>query len=255
MKTRIISATLAAIISIPIILIGKYPFIIAVAIISILAFKEFLDLKSSHEQYPLLIKIIALILLLSLVLNLKYLNQVQPFLIIATLLLGIWYNEKQYSTKDALYLLAIIYLIGITFNLFIVFRLQNIYQFIYVISIPMATDIFAYFGGRFFGKHKLYEKLSPAKTWEGAIIGLLFGIVIGTLIYSCLVGSFSFKLVFLTAILSIIGQLGDLFFSKIKRENKIKDFSSLMPGHGGILDRIDSVMFVILAYAALLFAF
>ena len=88
-------------------------------------------------------------------------------------------------------------------------------------------------------------KISPNKSWEGAIAGLIGGSIVAIIVYTNLIGEFSIKLVFVTMILSMVGQLGDLVYSKIKRENDIKDFSNLMPGHGGILDRIDSLSFIV----------
>ena len=116
----------------------------------------------------------------------------------------------------------------------------------------MVTDIFAMLGGKYFGKHKMCPKLSPKKTWEGAISGTLCGSVVGIVFYSLLVGNLTFRVVIITILLSIVGQMGDLVMSKIKRENEIKDFSNIMPGHGGILDRIDSIIFVFLMYMFLL---
>ena len=102
--------------------------------------------------------------------------------------------------------------------------------------------------GMFIGKHKLCPKISPKKTIEGSVGGSVIGTAVAVIFYSNLIGKFSIKLVLITLLLSVIGQLGDLFFSKIKRENNIKDFSNIMPGHGGVLDRIDSLTFVIMAY-------
>lgn len=95
-------------------------------------------------------------------------------------------------------------------------------------------------------------KISPAKSWEGAIAGLIGGSAISIIVYSNLVGNFSIKLVIITIILSCVGQMGDLFFSKIKRENEIKDFSNIMPGHGGVLDRLDSLSFVMFVYVIII---
>ena len=119
---------------------------------------------------------------------------------------------------------------------------------ILIIAITMLTDTFAYLIGCLIGKHKMCPKISPKKSWEGAIAGLIGGTAIATIIYSNLVGTFSLKIIIMTIILSIGGQIGDLFFSKIKRENDIKDFSNIMPGHGGILDRFDSMTFIVFGY-------
>lgn len=112
-----------------------------------------------------------------------------------------------------------------------------------------ATDSAAYFAGRFLGKHKMAPIISPHKTWEGVAGGVL-GCVVIMLIY-CMVLDFSFDFrvnygyAVLYAVLgSVTCVLGDLSFSVIKRQTGIKDFGTLLPGHGGILDRFDSMVFV-----------
>lgn len=100
------------------------------------------------------------------------------------------------------------------------------------------------------GKHKLLEDVSPKKTWEGLIGGSLISTFICTVYYTTVINT-DISLVLITLIvlfLTLIGQFGDLFFSAVKRYCGVKDFSNMIPGHGGILDRFDSIMFVMLAY-------
>lgn len=119
----------------------------------------------------------------------------------------------------------------------------------YVFFISWGTDIFAYFIGRKFGKHKFTE-ISPNKSIEGCIAGLLGAIII-SLIYTLICNSvwnlnINYLYIFgISLFLSIVSQVGDLAASSIKRYCKIKDFSNLIPGHGGLLDRIDSVIFIL----------
>ena len=112
------------------------------------------------------------------------------------------------------------------------------------------TDAFAYFTGFFIGCNKLCEKISPKKTWEGAIGGTVVGTLVATFFYLFLINSEVnvFLVIGITFLLTVVGQIGDLFFSSIKRHYKIKDFSNLIPGHGGILDRFDSIIFVVLTF-------
>lgn len=112
-----------------------------------------------------------------------------------------------------------------------------------------VTDTAAMFGGKFFGRHKLCPKLSPKKTIEGSLCGIV-GCVVATLIY-CLVCQIGFDVqpnygwaVVVGLGSSIISQIGDLSASCIKRQFGIKDYGKIMPGHGGIMDRCDSLIFV-----------
>ncbi len=106
-----------------------------------------------------------------------------------------------------------------------------------------ATDTFAYFVGRGCGKHKLSPIISPAKTIEGAIGGLIGAVVVGVL-FGLWIHLPIFRAVGVGLIAGVVGQIGDLFESALKRELGIKDFGTVMPGHGGALDRFDSLLFV-----------
>jgi phosphatidate cytidylyltransferase len=106
-------------------------------------------------------------------------------------------------------------------------------------------DTMAYFGGRAMGKHKLFVRISPNKTWEGAVWGFL-GAVITMLVMRQLVLPYVavHQAVIMGCIIGIFGPIGDLVESALKRDAGIKDSSSLIPGHGGVLDRFDSLIFV-----------
>ena len=118
----------------------------------------------------------------------------------------------------------------------------------FVLIAAWGTDVFAYWVGKNLGKHK-FSKVSPNKTIEGCIGGML-GAVIFSLICAYVMNTyFGTEIVYstigvLSAILSLIGQVGDFSASVIKRYFDVKDFSELFPGHGGMIDRIDSVMFI-----------
>ncbi len=112
------------------------------------------------------------------------------------------------------------------------------------------VDTFAFFSGKYFGKHKLWEAVSPKKTIEGAIGGVLASVIITSLYWHYALNSFNPYFIPFFLVVACSSQLGDLVQSKFKRQFEIKDSSSLIPGHGGVYDRIDSLMFV-----APLFAF
>ena len=121
-----------------------------------------------------------------------------------------------------------------------------------------VCDSFALFGGKRFGKHKLAPEVSPNKTVEGTVCGALSSLAAGAIMYFALKASFDIPLVIcmLTALVcSSFGQVGDLAASLIKRMAGIKDYSNLIPGHGGVMDRVDSLLFSIpSAYFCLMIA-
>ena len=126
----------------------------------------------------------------------------------------------------------------------------SIWELLYLLTITILTDTFAYLGGKFFGKNKLLERISPNKTIEGSLTGLIVSTSIASVFYLYIInpGINVGIVILITFLLSIIAQVGDLVFSAIKREFDIKDYSNIIPGHGGMLDRFDSIAFVSLLY-------
>ena len=121
--------------------------------------------------------------------------------------------------------------------------------------VAFLTDTFAYFTGYLFGKHKLIPKVSPKKTVEGSIGGII-GSTVGCIIFGYLFNLDMTAMVIIGSIGSIVAQFGDLFASSIKRYVGIKDYGKLIPGHGGVLDRFDSVILVapFVYYAIIIFS-
>lgn len=107
-----------------------------------------------------------------------------------------------------------------------------------------SNDTFAYLSGRLIGKHKLFERISPKKTWEGFIGGILFSVIAGLVLAYFLDWSYP-KMIAYGLIVGIFGTAGDLVESMLKRSVDIKDSGNILPGHGGILDRFDAVLFVV----------
>lgn len=256
MKKRIISAAIALAIVVPVIIYGGKFYAFFIGLLSVLAYKELLDLKENSVEIPNAIKAIGLIDLILLVFSefdgyqiifgLSY--RAIAISLISILIPTLFYKDNKYTTREALYISGIVIFLGMVFNSFILVRSLSVHLLVYLILICTVTDAFAMFTGMLIGKHKVTPIISPKKTIEGCVGGSLIGTVVPIVYYINFVGKFSYKLVLITLLLSVIGQFGDLFFSKIKRENKIKDFSNIMPGHGGILDRLDSLCFVIITY-------
>jgi phosphatidate cytidylyltransferase len=105
-------------------------------------------------------------------------------------------------------------------------------------------DTGAYLSGRFFGKHKLFERISPKKTWEGLVGGAILSILIGFFIVSRFIPELApWKWGLVALVVVIFGTLGDLIESMVKRSANVKDSGNILPGHGGVLDRFDSALF------------
>lgn len=135
---------------------------------------------------------------------------------------------------------------------------HGLFLILFVMFCAWLTDTFAYFAGSFLGKHKLCPKISPKKTVEGAVGGVIGGILSSVILYAVF-ENFVFEephkryleVIIVAAVLSVLGMLGDLTFSVLKRNCGIKDFSNLVPGHGGVMDRFDSEVFVLLGFYAI----
>lgn len=136
---------------------------------------------------------------------------------------------------------------------------HGLFLILYVMFCAWVTDTFAYFTGSFLGKHKLCPKISPKKTVEGAIGGIIGGTASAVALYA-IFENFVFPVphksylavALVSAVLSAVGMCGDLTFSVLKRNCGVKDFSNLVPGHGGVMDRFDSEVFVLVAFYAII---
>ena len=259
MKTRILSAIVMCAIIIPILFIGGIPFKILCIMLSVACLHEFIKARAKKSEIPIFMRIISYILIATFVYlgtsvysaNYEIIYKIMIVIFLLYFIPVIFVDDtKKYSVTDALYILGCTLFLGVAFNSFILISNIDGFHIFYIILITVVTDTFAYFTGYLIGENKLCEKISPNKTWEGAIGGSVIGTIIPTLFYIFIINPNVnvYLIVGVTLLLSIIGQLGDLFFSSVKRHYKIKDFSSLIPGHGGVLDRFDSIIFVVLAF-------
>lgn len=259
MKQRIISAIVAAIIFIPIFILGGIWFNIAFFILALLGLREFMKVREKEKKLPDFIRLISYLMITFLYFE-NTLNNNLDFSIDYRLVSGIfltlllpvvlYHDEKIYDIKDAFYLLGGVFFLGCSMSLFYIYRSYSLELIVFLFLITIITDSYAYFVGRLIGKNKLLEEISPNKTWEGTIGGSLVGTFVGTVYYTTVINPNVdlFQVSIIILFLSLVGQFGDLFFSAIKRKYKVKDFSNIMPGHGGILDRFDSIIFVMLTF-------
>lgn len=259
MKTRIISAIILLLILCPIIYYGNLAFDIAVGLVSMLALKELLDAKEEKKLLPTFVKAISYLIMIFITFGTKTFennNFSIDFRLISGLFLIffvptiLYHNSKFYSINDACFLIAEVLFLGLAFSSLIIIRNMDLKIFIYLVLITTMTDTYALFGGKLIGKHPLVKDISPNKTWEGTIIGTVFAVFVSSLFYHTMINPDLevLNICLISLFLSIIGQFGDLVFSSIKRYYNKKDFSNLIPGHGGILDRLDSIIFVSVAF-------
>ena len=259
MKKRILSAIIMILIFVPLLFIGGVPFTILLTLLALASMYELITIREKKKKIPMLIKVISYLLVIFssiLTYNQNIFSYTMSYqlvsFIVLIFLLPILLKSKSmdYDINDALYLVGSLLFINIAFNLILVVRNYSLNYLIYLLLITVITDTFALITGMYIGKNKLAPSISPHKTIEGFIGGALMGTFVATTFYFTVIDS-NISLVILiltTAFLSVIGQLGDLVFSSIKRTYGVKDFSNLIPGHGGILDRLDSIIFVILAF-------
>ena len=252
---RITSGLLGFPLVLVILLIGnKYVVDVALSLIALLAMDEYLNAISKVSKpvkwlgYLSCLSIALMHLIPSEYLNLIITLAIPAILII--LFAQVVATEMKTSFKDIAYtFIGIFYVVFFIMFLALIDGMNNGKILIwYAIFAAWGTDIFAYFVGKMIGKHK-FSKVSPKKSIEGCVAGTV-GAVILMLIYTYFVNTYlgmEYSYIFIAiigVILSLVGQIGDFAASSIKRYVDIKDFSNLIPGHGGMLDRIDSLIFL-----------
>lgn len=237
---------LISIISIPLILIlvyiGGYAFFALVLLLQTMCFYELLimfrekDLKADVYSSILL----SIITITSYI----YFEEYFKFVFITAVILiiiVISFSKKENKVKTTgLVLFGLIY---ITVPFTLLFKLGSIYLLVYLLLFLIwANDSFAFFGGKYFGKHK-FSKISPNKTIEGLVSGFVFT-VITSVVFHFITKEISLAdSVIMGAVIGVLAPAGDLLESFLKRYTGVKDSSHIIPGHGGILDRFDSLIF------------
>lgn len=292
-KTRVISAIVAACIAVPLLFLGDV-FFLALAII-ILLFASYELVKCAKPKHSIWLFIISFLLITSMALwpilrgfaaGHGFADKIwESFdtLYISIFVLGVSFVllfafvifDKNFSVRDACFIFTVGVVIGLGiqsvmylryipiassegyvsnsyFNFFENFQSASL--LIYVALATFATDIGAFFVGILFGKNKINERISPKKTWEGFFGGIVISAILSTLfalifawngcpIISIFTADRWYFIVILSLLLPFGSTLGDFVFSSFKRYYGIKDFGNLIPGHGGALDRFDSLIF------------
>lgn len=256
MKTRIITAVVLLIALLPAIVFSDT--VIFTAVISFLCLISTIEMMKCigcEKRYSFSVPASVISALFPV--GARYIQNKNTFLILACTVLYLFMiyiffisvlsRGKIKISDNAMAFSAVLY-VNIGYTSVALLRELNGGEYLYLLVFVAAcvTDIFAYFTGRLFGRHKLIEEVSPKKTIEGAIGGLVFCsvsfVVYGILILECTQAEQIAALAVIGLVVSVISQLGDLVASLIKREFGIKDFGKILPGHGGFLDRFDSAI-------------
>ena len=240
-------------------------FTAAITLIAMLCLQEFFQMIAGYDEQFATAKSFynsfgvtagaAVVLIFQLTAQNKVLPQ---FVWIAVLLIWIVFiYELLMNTKGNVvancgyFTLAIIYIVApLALSSYLAFSHGSYYPWrIFGLFILIWTsDSMQYFSGKFFGKHKLYERISPKKTWEGTIGGLLFTMIAGYVLSYFIAPEISFtkmQWILNAFLVAVFGSIGDLVESMFKRQMKVKDSGNFLPGHGGALDRFDSFIFVL----------
>ncbi|WP_203636300.1 phosphatidate cytidylyltransferase [Thermobrachium celere] len=223
---------------------------LGVGIVTAIALYEYINAYKS--KFPIIsFLLIAFFIINQLIMFTSDISQYNLILIYLLFLLSMAYPifSKKYTViSSALTVIGYIYIVSF-FNLLVkIDQFNNGHRLIWIVFIiAWCCDTFAYFTGMAFGKRKLCPEVSPKKTIEGSIGGIL-GSIIGLFIWKYFNRTIDvtyIELIILGAFGAIVSQIGDLSASLIKRYVGIKDYGNIMPGHGGILDRFDSILYVI----------
>lgn len=251
MKQRVITAVIALIIFIPLIVYGGVPLSIAAVVLGIVALDEILVMKKMLlVSFEAIFSNIGVILL---IVPDNWLNWLPDgltrffllYVVVMLILLHTVVKKKRFTFDDAGVLTLAMLYIGMGFHYFISARSDGFTTLLFAMLIVWLTDSGAYMIGRQLGKHKLAPQISPNKTWEGSIGGTVAAtIILAIYLWFFPVGYSWIVMIILTLVLSIIGQFGDLVESALKRFYGVKDSGRILPGHGGILDRFDSMLLV-----------
>jgi phosphatidate cytidylyltransferase len=221
-----------------------------VLLATFLGLREYYNLVLPHSKWIERAVGIGLGLVLSLILSFGGMKEISPFLVIILLVLSVLFMAVPQDLSSTISKMGIA-LFGILFIGFLLAYVSLIRNMpngrlwvLFLIITVWTGDIFALLSGSFFGRHKLYPRISPNKTFEG-LAGAIVGSIIVALAFSWLfIPSLKMGSCTVLAIgLGIFGQLGDFTESMLKRSAQVKDSGTLIPGHGGMLDRLDSFLF------------
>ncbi len=248
MIKRVLTAIVLILIAVPTIYFGGIAFTVVSTAFGLIAGYEIVRLL--NDGWPKWAKSLIILIFAGSALLVNYTDRYNMLLsgcfLILLLVLLVWDENVHF---DEVGIVNIIYFFVITvINTLVKLHEVNVWINFMIMFATYFTDTFCLFGGMAFGKHKLNKRISPNETIEGSVSGWLAGAVITTVFGLLVIKDVNKAFIIACGLLlPLIGQMGDLAFSAIKRYFKIKDFGTIFPGHGGVLDRIDSLLFNVTA--------
>lgn len=252
MLTRIISAVILIPVALALVYLGGIPYLLGVLVLSVLGAFEMHKLleKMGYQDMQSFLLAGAILIPLLFYFQPSWLPGFFFLFVFSGLLINISQFPEAGFKDLGVNFLAVLY-VAFGFGHFVLLRdmEQGILLVAYALVVIWLTDAMAYFVGSAIGRTPFYRQISPKKSLQGAVGGLVAGVV-GAVLFCIIVSRFlplenKALLIILSPFLSAAGQAGDLFESSIKRQAGVKDSSKLIPGHGGILDRMDSALLVI----------
>ena len=253
MKTRVITAIVALAIFLPILYVGGIWIQVAASVLAVIAAAEVVLMRKTLlvDFGAILTMVGALVMTLPVglwdaiqapvVLHRSSLS----YIFVILMLLHTVIAKNKFSFEDAgVFTLTMMY-VGMGFGMMVAARNAGLDTLMFAFLIVWLTDSGAYMIGRKLGKHKL-TKISPNKTWEGSIGGTVVAVIAAAVYTYFFPQTYSWPvMIIISIVLSVAGQFGDLIESGLKRFYKVKDSGNVLPGHGGILDRFDSMLIVL----------
>ncbi len=248
MKQRVISGFIMAAAAIAIVLYGGWPFYALLVFVALYGSYEIIMIRNKESNKSLYLAMIAYIAATVFLPSRQ--TGILIFYIIVLFYLAMAVEDISLSDISCTLMLTLIIAYAISGAVKLIN--YNRYVILYLGTTGAVCDMAAFFIGSRFGKHKLIERVSPKKTWEGAIGGWFFGALV-SLLFAHFFPYFGYPpivVIVTSLLLPIVSELGDLSFSFVKRNYGVKDFSNLIPGHGGLLDRIDSILLCVLFFSS-----
>ncbi|MBM7694855.1 phosphatidate cytidylyltransferase [Peribacillus deserti] len=255
MRQRIITGIIAAAVFLPLVIMGGVPLLATAYLLGTVGLYELFKMrKMPLLSMPSVLSYAALWIVLmpaaafDNLTNEMYTKLEIVLLLVLLLLTFTVLSKNKYTYDDAGFMIISVLYVGMGFYYFYETReIDNGLTYIFfTLFIIWATDSGAYFVGRAMGKRKLWPDISPNKTIEGAVGGIICGLLVAVVFFLFTnISDPLWKLAAISIFISIFGQIGDLVQSAYKRLYGIKDSGNILPGHGGILDRLDSLIFVL----------